>query len=130
MADDKGDSPPPKSLQTTENGTLFRTSLRSRATASATATGTNSSAPSSSAWQVTNPSQWEGSDRVVLDVGSVLKQRFTLERVVGKGGMGTVFCARDQRKEEAQDRFPFVAVKLLNEDFKRHPESLKLLQRE
>jgi len=60
----------------------------------------------------------------------VLKERFVLERIVGKGGMGTVFSARDRRKEEAQDRFPYVAVKILNEDFKRHPESLKLLQRE
>jgi hypothetical protein len=136
MADDKGNSPAPKTPQSTENGTLFRTSLRPRAvpasTATSTATGTAapSGTPSSSAWQVTNPSQWDNGDRSVLEVGSVLKQRFVLERIVGKGGMGTVFSARDQRKEEAQDRFPFVAVKILNEDFKRHPESLKLLQRE
>lgn len=65
-----------------------------------------------------------------LQAGSVLKERFVLESVLGKGGMGTVFKARDLRKEEAMDRNPHVAIKVLNEDFKAHPESLKALQRE
>jgi len=139
MADDKGGpSRPTAAPHCTESGTLFRTSVRphvAQAQAAALATtgttgSTDSAIPSSSDWQVTNPSQWDGRERSALDAGSVLKERFVLERIVGKGGMGTVFCARDVRKEEAQDRFPYVAVKILNEDFKRHPESLKLLQRE
>jgi predicted Ser/Thr protein kinase len=115
----------------TESGTLFRPSQIGVATGTpaANTSGTHSKSNASD-WQLTNPSQWQGQDQDVLGVGSVLKERFTLERIVGKGGMGTVFCARDRRKEEAQDRFPYVAVKILNEDFKRHPESLKLLQRE
>ncbi|MDH3351436.1 MAG: serine/threonine protein kinase, partial [Gammaproteobacteria bacterium] len=44
--------------------------------------------------------------------------------------MGIVFKAKDLRKEEAQDRNPYIAVKILNEEFKQHPESLKALQRE
>jgi len=44
--------------------------------------------------------------------------------------MGIVFKVRDLRKEEAQDRHPYAALKVLNEDFRRHPESLKALQRE
>jgi hypothetical protein len=44
--------------------------------------------------------------------------------------MGTVFKALDLRKQEAQDRSPFVALKVLNEDFRHHPEALKSLQRE
>jgi serine/threonine protein kinase len=60
----------------------------------------------------------------------VLKGRFVLESIIGHGGMGIVFKARDLRKEEAQDRNPYLAVKILNEEFKKHPESLKALQRE
>ncbi len=65
-----------------------------------------------------------------LGTGSVVKDRFVLEEELGRGGMGIVFKARDLRKEEAQDRNPWVAIKLLNEEFRRHPESLKALQRE
>ena len=63
-------------------------------------------------------------------MGTVIKNRFVLESVLGRGGMGVVYKAKDLRKEEAQDRNPYVAVKILNEDFKRHPDSLKALQRE
>ena len=62
--------------------------------------------------------------------GSVLNGRFVLEEVVGRGGMSVVFKARDLLKEEAQDRNPYVAIKILNDEFRRHPESLKALQRE
>ncbi len=65
-----------------------------------------------------------------LEPGMVLKGRFVLEELIGRGGMGEVYKARDMRKEEAQDRNPWVAIKILNESFKSHPESLKALQRE
>ena len=68
-----------------------------------------------------------------LTLGSVLKGRYVLESIVAggdKGGMGVVYKARDLIKEEAQDRNPFVAIKVLNEEFKRHPESVRALQRE
>jgi serine/threonine protein kinase len=83
---------------------------------------------SASSWS--HPSHWTATDAAPLAPGSVIKDRFVLEQKIGQGGMGTVFRARDRRKEEAQDRNPFVAVKVLNEDFKRHPRSLQALQRE
>ncbi|TQV80441.1 serine/threonine protein kinase [Denitrobaculum tricleocarpae] len=66
----------------------------------------------------------------VLQEGDTLKERFVLEARLGTGGMGTVYKALDLRKQEAEDRNPYIAVKILNEDFRAHPESLRTLQRE
>ena len=60
----------------------------------------------------------------------VLKQRFVLEERIGSGGMGTVFRARDQRKVEARDTQPYIAIKVLNNDFRQHPEAFVALERE
>jgi len=65
-----------------------------------------------------------------LQPGSVIKRRFVLETLIGRGGMGLVFSAIDRRKEEAQDPNPRVALKVLNADFERHPQSFMALQRE
>lgn len=68
--------------------------------------------------------------RGALQPGSIVKKRFVLETLLGKGGMGLVFGAIDRRKEEAQDPNPRVALKVLNADFERHPQSFIALQRE
>jgi predicted Ser/Thr protein kinase len=65
-----------------------------------------------------------------LEPGSVIKKRFVLETILGKGGMGLVFGAIDRRKEEARDPNPRVALKVLNADFQRHPQAFMALQRE
>ncbi len=65
-----------------------------------------------------------------LEPGSMINNRFVLEQRLGEGGMGVVFKARDIRKEEAQDRNPYVAIKFLGQEFRRHPEALVALQRE
>jgi peptidoglycan hydrolase-like protein with peptidoglycan-binding domain len=65
-----------------------------------------------------------------LKPGDVLAQRFVIREIIGFGGMGTVFKARDLRRDEAQDRHPYVAVKTLNVDVLRRDDSLKILQRE
>ena len=61
---------------------------------------------------------------------TVIKGRFELESLLGVGGMGAVYKALDRRKVEASDSEPYVAVKLLNEDFKAHPDAFVSLQRE
>jgi serine/threonine protein kinase len=69
-------------------------------------------------------------DAIRNEGNTVIKDRFVLEDLMGAGGMGSVYKARDLRKVEARDRNPWVAVKLLNEDFKTHPEAFISLQRE
>jgi hypothetical protein len=60
----------------------------------------------------------------------ILKNRFILESVLGSGGMGVVYKAKDLLKIEAQDRDPYVAIKVLSDEFKSHPEAFIALQRE
>lgn len=60
----------------------------------------------------------------------LLNKRFVLESVIGIGGMGTVYLAKDLRKIEANDLKPHVAVKVLNDNFKNHPDAFVTLQRE
>lgn len=60
----------------------------------------------------------------------VVKERFVLVERLGSGGMGQVFKARDRRREEAHDRQPFIALKVLNKEVSAHPDSFMALQRE
>lgn len=60
----------------------------------------------------------------------VVKDRFVLVEKLGSGGMGQVFKARDRRREEAHDRQPFIALKVLNKEVSAHPDSFMALQRE
>ncbi|MET0357317.1 MAG: serine/threonine-protein kinase [Cellvibrio sp.] len=62
--------------------------------------------------------------------GSLLKKRFLLEDVLGQGGMGTVYKTKDLRKVEAEDPNPYIALKVLNEAFKNHPDAFVALQQE
>jgi len=62
--------------------------------------------------------------------GSLLKKRFFLDAVLGEGGMGTVYKTKDLRKVEAEDPNPYIATKVLNQDFKDHPNAFVTLQQE
>ncbi len=65
-----------------------------------------------------------------LRPGSVVNRRFVIESVLGRGGMGVVYRAKDLRKEETGDRDPFVALKVLSDQFRRDPKMAVALQRE
>ena len=81
------------------------------------------------------PGSWQRGDsgagmERIKGVGDTLNRRFVLEECVGFGGMGTVYKALDLRKLEASDRKPYIAIKVLNLQFRGHPKSLITLQRE
>jgi predicted Ser/Thr protein kinase len=81
-----------------------------------------------------SPQRAEGFAGYELDrvkgVGDTLNGRFVLEECLGVGGMGTVYKALDLRKLEASDRNPYIAIKVLNVQFRGQPKSLIALQRE
>ena len=69
-------------------------------------------------------------DKALADNEIILNHRFVLKQTLGSGGMGTVYKAQDLRKVEARDNNPYVATKILNSDFKNHPDAFIALQRE
>ncbi|MFT7246603.1 MAG: serine/threonine protein kinase [Candidatus Azotimanducaceae bacterium] len=64
------------------------------------------------------------------EAGRLLKNRFVLEEKIGSGGMGDVYKALDLRQQEAKERNPYIAIKILNESFARHKDAFISLQRE
>ena len=62
--------------------------------------------------------------------GEAIKERFIIQKVLGQGGMGMVCQALDLRRVEADDDQPYIAIKLLSDDFEQHPSAFKSLQRE
>lgn len=70
------------------------------------------------------------SRRVPLSQGYQLRNRYTLIQPIGHGAMGEVWKARDSFSEKANDRNPFVAIKVFRGDFEQHPLAYTAMQRE
>ncbi len=70
------------------------------------------------------------SDHEDLPPGTLLRERFRIVRVLGRGGMGTVYEAVDLRKEEAFDHDTAIALKVLKPGIVDAEITFMALQRE
>jgi serine/threonine protein kinase len=71
-----------------------------------------------------DPHTWTGTFGECVGIGTVLNDRYVVEQKLGEGGMGTVYLVRD---EIERDR---VAIKILKENLRAHPEALEALREE
>lgn len=60
----------------------------------------------------------------------ILNGRYHIERLLGVGGMGAVYRARDLLREQFGDPEPFVALKTLTDSFAEYPDANALLYSE
>jgi len=65
-----------------------------------------------------------------VQVGSLLRDRFLLQKKVSGGSMGVVYKALDRRLAEAEAEEPWVAIKVLSPQFAKNALALRALQQE
>ncbi len=79
---------------------------------------------------IRSPAGYTAASTTELAPGDVVKDRFEIVSILGRGGMGVVYRAIDRRKVEAQDRDPHVALKALSATWQQDDRMVIALQRE
>ncbi|CAH1526771.1 Non-specific serine/threonine protein kinase [Vibrio jasicida] len=63
-------------------------------------------------------------------VGETIKSRYEIESLIGHGGLCDVYLAKDKILESSGTDKPYVALKILQEEFSSQPETARMLIRE
>lgn len=79
---------------------------------------------------VSNRSHSATTAPINLKIGDTLSNRYKLVEGLGSGGMSEVYKAKDLFAEDAGDKSPYVAVKVLSNEFADHPDAVTIMQRE
>ena len=61
-------------------------------------------------------------------IGKKLAQRYLIEELIGEGGMGHIYRARDIHLETSTHQDNFVAIKVLHEELCDSEEAISLLR--
>ncbi|NOQ13261.1 MAG: protein kinase, partial [Methyloprofundus sp.] len=66
----------------------------------------------------------------IIQTGKIIRDTYSLELKIGRGGMGQVWKALDLIQDAGEAKDKHVAIKFINHEIKSHPYALKALVRE